>query len=68
MAAYDEGLGPPVIWRSLLAFVFLEYLNTFICYIFFTNILVYKLLLFIVFWLSLHLGEFMRIFPFFDAG
>ena len=68
MAAYDESLGPPVIWRLLFAFVLLEYLNAYICFIFFRNILVYKLLFFVVFWLSLHLDEFMRVFPFFDAG
>ena len=68
MTAYDESLGPPVIWRLLLAFVFLECLNTYICFIFFKNILVDKLLFFIVFWLSLHLDEFMRVFPFFEAG
>ena len=68
MTAYDESLGPSVIWRLLVAFVFLEYLNTYICFIFFTNILIYKLLLFIFFRLSLHLDKFMRVFPFFDAG
>ena len=68
MAAYDESLGPPVIWRLLFAFVLLEYLNAYICFIFFRNILVYKLLFFVVFWLSLHLDEFMRVFPLFDAG
>ena len=68
MTAYDESLGPPVIWRLLLAFVFLECLNTYICFIFFKNILVDKLLFFDVFWLSLHLDEFMRVFPFFEAG
>ena len=68
MTSYDGSLGPPVIWRLLFAFVFLEYLNTYICYIFFRNILVYKLLFFVVFWLSLHLDEFMMVFPFFDAG
>ena len=60
MTAYDESLGPPVIWR-LFAFVLLEYLNTYTCFIFFTNNLVYKLLFFIAFWLSLHLDEFMRV-------
>ena len=68
MTAYNKSLGPPVIWRLLLAFVFLGCLTTYICFIFFTNILVYKLLFFIAFWLSLNLDEFMRIFPFFDAG
>ena len=68
MTAYDESLGPPVIWRLLFAFVFLECLSTYICFIFFKNILVDKLLFFIVFWLSLHLDEFMRVFPFFEAG
>ena len=68
MTSYDGSLEPPVIWRLLFAFVFLEYLNTYICYIFFRNILVYKLLFFVVFWLSLHLDEFMMVFPFFDAG
>ena len=68
MTAYDESLEPPVIWRLLFAFVFLEYLNTYNCFIFFTNILVYKLLFFIAFWLSLHLDEFMRVFPFFEVG
>ena len=68
MAAYDESSEPP-IWRLLFAFVILEYLNTYNCFIFFINILVYKLLFFVVvFWLSLHLDEFMRVFPFFDAG
>ena len=67
MTAYDESSGPHAIWR-LFAFVFLEFLNTYICLILFTNILVYKLLSFIVCWLSLHLDEFMRVFPFFDAG
>ena len=67
MTSYDENLGPPVIWRLLFAFLFLGYLATYICSIFFTNILVYKLLLFAVFWLSLHLDEFMKVFPFFDA-
>ena len=62
MIAYDESTGSPVIWRSLIPFMFLEYLNTYICFIFFTNILVYKMLFFIVFRLSLHLGEFMRVF------
>ena len=64
MAAYDESFGPPIISRLLFAFVFLEYLNTYICFLFFTNILVYKLLFFIVFWRSLHLDEFMTVFPF----
>ena len=65
MTAYDESLGPPVvIWRLLFAFVFLEYLNTYICFLFFKNILVHKLLFFIVFWLSLHLDEFIRFFHF----
>ena len=68
MTAYNESLEPPVIWRLLFAFVFLEYLNTYICFIFFRNILVHKLLFVVVFWLSLHLDEFMRVFPFFDAG
>ena len=65
MTAYNESSGPPVIWRSLFAFAFLEYLNTYNCFKFRTNILVYKLLFFIVFRLSLHLGEFMRFFHFF---
>ena len=68
MTEEDESLGPPVIWRLLSAFVFLEYLNIYICFIFFTNILVYKLLFVIVFWLPLHLDEFIRVFPFFDVG
>ena len=68
MAAYDESFGPPVISRLLFAFVFLEYLNNYICFLFFTNILFYKLLFFIAFWRSLHLDEFMTVFPFFDAG
>ena len=68
MTAYNVSLGPPVIWRLLFAFVFLGYLATYICFIFFANILVYNLLFFIVFWLSLHLDEFMKVFPFFDAG
>ena len=68
MAAYDESLGPPITWRLLFAFVFLEYLDTYICFIFFRNILVYKLLFFAVFWLSLYLDEFMRVFLFFDVG
>ena len=67
MTVYDENSGPPTIWR-LFAFVFLGFLNTYICFIFFTSILVYKLLSFIVCWLSLHLDELMRVFPFFDAG
>ena len=46
MTAHDESKEPSVIWRLLFAFVFLEYLNTYICVIFFTNILVYKLLFF----------------------
>ena len=68
MTAYFKSLGPPVMWRFLFAFVFLEYLNTYICFLFFTNILVHKLLLFIVFWLLLHLDEFMRVISFSDAG
>ena len=44
MTAYDESTGPPVIWRLLFAFVFLEYLNNCICFIFSTIFLVYKLL------------------------
>ena len=64
MTVYDQSLGSPVVWGLLFAFVFLEYLNTYICFIFFRNILVHKLLFFIVFWLSLHLDEFMRIFHF----
>ena len=67
MTEYHESSGPPAIQR-FFAFVFLEFLNTCICLIFFTNILVYKFLFFIIFWLSLHLDEFMRLFPFFDAG
>ena len=53
MTAY-ESTGPPVTWKLFVAFVFLEYLNAFICFIFFTNILVYKLMFLIVFRLSLH--------------
>ena len=68
MAAYYENLGPPVIRWLLFASVFLEYLNAFICFTFFKNILVYKLLFFVAFWLLLHLDEFMKVFPFFDAG
>ena len=68
MNALDESTGPLVIWRLLFTFVFLECLNIHICFIFFTNILIYKLLFFIVFSLSLPLDEFMRVFPFFDAG
>ena len=68
MTGYDECTGPPVIWRFLFAFMFLEYLNTYICFIFFSNILVFKLLFFIVFTLSLHVDELMRVFPFFDAS
>ena len=68
MNALDESTGPPVIWRLLFTFVFLEYLNIYICFIFFTHILVYKMLFFIVFTLSLHSYEFMRGFSFFDAG
>ena len=68
MTAYNESLGPPVIWRLLFAFAFLGYLSTYFCFIFFTNILVYKLLFFIGFWLPLHLDEFMRVLPLFDAG
>ena len=60
MIAYNESLRPPVLCRLLFAFVFLGYLTAYICFIFFINILVYKLLFFIVFWLSLHLDEFMR--------
>ena len=68
MTGYDECTGPPVIWRFLFAFMFLEYLNTYICFIFFSNILVFKLLFFIVFTLSLHVDELMRVFPSFDAS
>ena len=64
MTAHDKSTEPPLIWRLLFTFVFLEYLNNYICFIFFTNILVYKLLFFIVVWLSLHLDEFMRVFHF----
>ena len=68
MTAYNESLGPPVLWKLLFAFVFLGYLTTYICFTFFTNILFYKLLFFIVFWLSLHLDEFRRVFPLLDAS
>ena len=68
MTGYDERTGPPVIWRFLFAFMFLEYLNIYICFIFFTYILVFKLLFFIVFTLSLQVDELMRVFPFFDAS
>ena len=64
MTGYNESLGPSVLWRLLFAFVFLGHLTTYICFIFFTNILVSKLLFFIVFWLSLHLDEFIRFFFF----
>ena len=67
MTAYDESTGLPVMWRLLVAFLFLKHLNTYVCFIFVVNILVYNLLLIIVFTLPLHLEEFMRIFPFFDA-
>ena len=40
MTSYDESLGPHVNWRLLFAFVFVECLNTYISFIFFTNILV----------------------------
>ena len=51
MTAYDENSGPTAIWR-LFAFVLLEFLNTYICLIIFTNILVYKLLPFTVIYMS----------------
>ena len=46
----------------------LKILNIYICFIFSTNILACKLLFFIVFTLSLHLHEFMRVFPYSNAG
>ena len=67
MTAYNESLGPPFIWKILFAFVFLEYLNSYICFIFFTIIVVFFYYHYI-FWLSLHLDEFMKVFTFFDAG
>ena len=68
MTVYGKSTGPLIIWRLLFAFMSLEYLNTYICFTFFITILVYKMLFFIVFSLSLHLDRFMRIFPFFDAS
>ena len=50
MTAYDESSGPLAIWTLLFAYVFLEYLNTYICFIFFGNILVF------FFFFSLSLG------------
>ena len=32
MTAYDERLGPPVLWRLLFEFVFSGYLTTYICF------------------------------------
>ena len=29
MTVYDERTGPPVTWRLLFAFVFVEYINTY---------------------------------------
>ena len=54
MAANDKSTRPPVTWRLLFPFVFLEYLNTYTCFLY---ILVYKLLFFTVFILCLHLLE-----------
>ena len=53
MAANDKSTRP-VTWRLLFPFVFLEYLNTYTCFLY---ILVYKLLFFIVLTLCLHLLE-----------
>ena len=64
MTACDESLESSVIWRLLLVVVFLGYLTTYICFIFFTTIFVCKLLFFIAVWLSLHLDEFIAFFYF----
>ena len=64
----NESTGSPVIWTLLFAFVLLEFLNAYLCFIFYTNVLAYNLLFFITFALTLHLDEFMKVFPLFGAS
>ena len=52
MTAYNESLGPPFIWKILFAFVFLEYLNSYICFMFFTIIFFFFFTIFYPGWLS----------------
>ena len=68
MTACHENTRPPVIWRLLFTFVFLEYLKNYLCFIIFTNILIHKLLFFIVFTPLLHLDELIRVFPLLSHG